>query len=188
MARGNYPGWRFPLSVRPKSPRYPPLVPVVVVAAVMPGTETSCATAARESGCRDWPGVVRGVTVRNWWRWTLRGLAMAAAVGGMVLLALHPSARYYVPNSSPRVSSTATCLSPFNRLTGAQQFKLPRFERQPPELILRMRAVIRVCGAATNGREHIVDALGIGAVILVGLSFLPRRRPVVTVSVDPSLL
>jgi hypothetical protein len=46
----------------------------------------------------------------------------------------------------------------------------------------------RVCSAATNGREHLIDALGIGAVILIGLSFLPRRRPVVTVSVNPSLL
>jgi hypothetical protein len=37
-------------------------------------------------------------------------------------------------------------------------------------------------------REHVIGVLGIGAVIIIGLSFLPRRRPVVTISVNPSLL
>jgi hypothetical protein len=29
---------------------------------------------------------------------------------------------------------------------------------------------------ATNGREHIIEALGGGAILLAGVSFLPRRR------------
>jgi hypothetical protein len=44
------------------------------------------------------------------------------------------------------------------------------------------------CESAASDREHIIEALGAGAVILVGLSFLGRRRPVVTVPVNPSVL
>ena len=81
---------------------------------------------------------------------------------------------------------TATCLSPFNQLTG-EQLKLQRFEHQPPDLMLGARA--RACSAATNKREHALDALAIGAIIIIiALPFLPRRRPAVTVSVNPQVL
>lgn len=123
--------------------------------------------------------------MRGWWRWTLRGIAILALVGGGVLLALHPNALYYPPHSNLH-GYPATCLSPFNRLTGTQQFTLPRYENPPPSVILAVRAEARVCSAATNGREHIVDLLGIGAVVLVGLSFLPRRRHVATTALEPS--
>ena len=108
---------------------------------------------------------------------------MAAVAWGVVLCIAHPIAGYHVPEYFPPVLR-ATCLSPFNRLTGEQQVKLPRSEHQPPDSMSGVRA--RACSGATNRREHTVDALGLCAVIVIGLSFLPRRRPVVTVSVDSS--
>ena len=119
------------------------------------------------------------------WRLILRGLAVAAVVWAGVLCIAQPIANYHVPTYMPPVLR-ATCLSPFNRLTGEQEFKVPRFVKQPPYSMPEVRA--RACSSATNKREHTVDALGVGAVILIGLSFLPRRRPVVTVSVNPSML
>jgi hypothetical protein len=125
-----------------------------------------CTRCARDCGWHHRVNVTdEGVTVSNWWRWVLRGLAVIALVVGGVLLVLHPH------------SASMTCLSPFNRITGSQ-LKLPTGKRQPPSEILAWRAAVRECSAATNGREHIVETLGAVAIVLVGLSFLRRRRPV----------
>ena len=133
--------------------------------------------------------MTREFTVGNSWRWTLRGLAVVALIIAGVLLALHPIVAVRVGNSTSLASgavSNVSCYSPFNRLTG-----VPHPSTHPPmtrHSLLLMPWAVPACRVATIGREHIVDALGIGAVILIGLSFLPRRRPVVTISVDPSLL
>jgi hypothetical protein len=188
---------------------------MAVFATVIPSTETSCAMAARESACRDRPGVVRGVTVRNWWRWTLRGLALLAFVAAGIFLGLRPVVSSHVRSFRdvltgvviviPAQTVTFSCLSPFDRIQGSShpvtlsRPQLPRMQITGPLTALGtnnggffnaepLHFATRVCSAATNGREHLIDALGIGAVILIGLSFLPRRRPVVTVSVNPSLL
>jgi hypothetical protein len=87
-----------------------------------------------------------------------------ALVAGGVLLALHPSASYRLP--------AASCASPFNRLTN----NMPAWNGPLP---YEVSQYIHACGAATNAREHIVEALGAGAVLLAGLSFLPRRRTLI---------
>jgi hypothetical protein len=188
---------------------------MVVFATVMPGTETCRAMAARELACRDWPGVVRGVTVRNWWRWTLRGLAVVALVAAGIFFGLRPVVSSHVRGFRevltgvviviPAQTITLSCPSPFDRVQGSshpvtlshsqlRQMKFTGplkalgsngggfFNTEPPHF------ATMTCGTATNGREHLIDALGMGAIILVGLSFLPRRRPVVTIPVNPSLL
>jgi hypothetical protein len=134
--------------------------------------------------------VAKEVTVRNWWRWTLRGLAMVALIISGVLLALHPGVAVRVGNSTSLASGTlsnVSCHSPFNRLTGLrhQFYTGPPIPKKNP---LLAPWAVPACSSATNGREHIVEALGIGAIILIGLSFLPRRRPVVIVPVNPSIL
>ena len=123
----------------------------------------------------------KGITVRDWWRWALRGAAVLALVAGGVLLALHPTASYQPASDTgyPPVATTS-CLSPFNRLTGYQATNhLGDLDGPyiPPQV---QRAASAACSAATNDREHIVEALGIGAVLLIGLSFLPRRRVLAT--------
>jgi hypothetical protein len=107
--------------------------------------------------------------VREWWRWTLRGVAVLALVAGGVLVALHPVVRVPSPIIFPLgnyPAPTTQCLSPFDRLTG--------------EIGTLNRHAITVCSAGTNDREHIAEALGGGAVLLVALSFLPRRRALAT--------
>jgi hypothetical protein len=109
---------------------------------------------------------------------------MVALVVGGVLLALHPSVHYYLPslsNPSPEAFVIEICPARSTASWAAQRLRstlrLPTLQAAPA-----------ACSAATNGREHALEALGLGAVILVGLSFLPRRRPVVTIPVNPSVL
>jgi hypothetical protein len=108
--------------------------------------------------------------VREPWRWVLRGVAVLALVAGGVFLGLYPVVRIPPPivlsagNHYP--APTTQCLSPFNRVTG--------------EIGVLNRHAITVCSAATNGQEHIAEALGFGAIVLIGLSFLPRRRALAT--------
>jgi hypothetical protein len=128
--------------------------------------------------------------VREWWRWTLRGVAALALAAGGVLLAMHPTVSYqppFFPSADqaipPNLRVPFLCISPFSQLTGARQVAP---DSPPPNAIgspllpaaevAALQAVSAACSAATNGREHIVEALGIGAILLVGLSFLPRRR------------
>jgi hypothetical protein len=102
-------------------------------------------------------------------------LAVVALVVGPVLL------------FQPIPSSTLSCPTAFWQVLG----QTPSGTFHPPRAIASAKRYgdpVAACKSAASDREHIIEALGIGAVVLVGLSFLPRRRPVVTVSVDPSLL
>jgi hypothetical protein len=127
----------------------------------------------------------REVTVRTWWRWVLRGLAVVALAIGAVLLFAQPTASetLRVPGSTNPV--TVGCSSPFEQFQGnvfwTSQPLQPTTETGPDTYALR-------CESAASDREHIVAVLGAGGVVLVGLSFLRRRRPVVTVPVNPSVL
>jgi hypothetical protein len=124
--------------------------------------------------------------VREWWRWTLRGVAVLALAAGGVLLGLHPSARFNNPQIRYPLGndmSITQCLSPFNRLTGDSRLLPPG----PPSAQRLNDARLVACSPVTNSREHIVEALGGGAILLVGVSFLPRRRALVTKrSLEPS--
>jgi hypothetical protein len=117
--------------------------------------------------------------MREWWRWTLRGVAALALVAGGVLLALGPTASVVLPGPAPLgagpLYSLVRCVSPFDRIKGAQLSN-----GNPHEDAFFRRSASVTCSAAINGREHIVEALGGGAILLVGLSFLPRRRAMAT--------
>jgi hypothetical protein len=96
-----------------------------------------------------------------------------------VLLALHPTTSYRSPILHPLGdfhAPTALCPNPFNRLAGAPQFAHENTS-SGHELWMVASAA---CSAAADDREHIINAPGIGAVLLVGLSFLPRRRALAT--------
>lgn len=113
--------------------------------------------------------------MQEWWRWALRGVAAVALVAGGVLLALHPTASYQPASGDPGFNPVgiASCASPFNRLTG----NTPAWNGPLPYVVSQY---LHACGPATNGREHIIEGLGAGAVLLAGLSFLPRRRALAT--------
>ena len=67
--------------------------------------------------------------MREWWRWTLRGVAVLALVAGGVLVALHPVVRVPSPIIFPLgnyPAPTTQCLSPFDRLTGEMALLSPR--------------------------------------------------------------
>ena len=98
-------------------------------------------------------------------RW---GPSRAASDCELPLTDLYPLGTYPEPITE--------CLSPFNRLTGDASCYSPG----PLSAQRRNDARQAACGPATNDREHIVEALGIGAVLLAGLSFLPRRRALAT--------
>ena len=104
---------------------------------------------------------------------------MLPLAAGGVLLGLHPSAGFTNPqNVHPLGNGMAItqCLSPFDRLTGGS-WSLP----PGPASVQHVNDVRLVaCSAVTNDREHIIDALGIGGIVLIGLSFLPRRRALAT--------
>jgi hypothetical protein len=133
---------------------------------------------------------------REWWRWTLRVVAVLVLVAGGVLLGLHPSASYRAPGLAGKSTVvTSLCWSPFNVLRGENNFYrngnyagLQPWALDPngppnPGLVPALAA----CGAVTNGHEHASEALGVGAVLLAGLSLLPRRRALATKrSLEPS--
>lgn len=137
------------------------------------------------------------VTVGSGWRWTLRGLALVALVISGVLLTLRliPSSTFPLKGSKEAV--IATCLSPFDQIQGRALSELLSPRPGPPynaawfmtgPITVWSRREVTRCAQAASDREYIIEALGIGAIILIGLSFLPRRRPVVTVPVNPSVL
>ena len=122
-----------------------------------------------------------------------RGRRLALVAGG-VLLALNPTVSYHPPYVAPSGIHSAfaippnfrvrfLCISPFSQLTGVQQqFSGPAGPSAfTGQLAVapgnpQPKAVSAACGAAANGQEHIAEALGGGAVLLLGLSFLPLRR------------
>lgn len=116
----------------------------------------------------------------NGWRWILRGLAVVTLVIGGVLL--------FQPVTGSNPSTELSCPTPFFQLLG----QAPSGHFHPPAMKVAFANgyadPVAACKSAASDREHIIEALGIGAVVLVGLTFLPRRRPVVTVPVNPSIL
>ncbi len=126
--------------------------------------------------------------MNNWWCWVLRGLAVVALVVGAVLLFTQP-----IPNTSSRVTGdsheivTFGCLSPFEQIRG-RTLSVTGYPTPLVEAAGTDDNFVVECKSAASDHEHIVEALGAGAVILVGLSFLGRRRPVVIVPVNPSVL
>jgi hypothetical protein len=126
--------------------------------------------------------------VREWWRWALRGVAVLAMAAGGLLLGLHPTATYHPPlsldNRASQIPSAERCASPFDRIHPEPRALAAS---PPPGVGLLLGPAATACNAATHEREHIVEALGIGAVLLVGLSFLPRRRePATKRALEPS--
>jgi hypothetical protein len=122
--------------------------------------------------------------VREWWRWTLRGVAVLALVAGGVLLLLHPSASYDSPLAVPaHLQLSEQCDSPLNQIRGTQ-WSSPASRTSiliPTAIYVRLvRVQSAACGSATNGRAYVAEALGIGAVLLLGLSLSPRRRALAT--------
>lgn len=111
------------------------------------------------------------VQLDGWWRWALRTLGVLALVTGAVLLVANPTASRYATGGFGAKPPTVTfqCPSPFGQLTGTHE-----------------SGAISGCSAATTGREHIVESLGSGAVVLVGLSFLRRRGTSLTSRLEPS--
>ncbi len=106
----------------------------------------------------------------NWWRWTLRGLAVVALVVGAVLL--------FQPVSGLNGPSTSlSCPTPFWQILG--QAPSGRFSPPPSRAIAFAKGSadpVAACRSAASDREHVIEALGAGAVVLVGVSFLRRRR------------
>jgi len=49
--------------------------------------------------------------MREWWRWTLRGIAVLGLLAGGILLALHPSATAQVPAPVQVVRATVAACS-----------------------------------------------------------------------------
>jgi hypothetical protein len=87
----------------------------------------------------------------------------------------------------PAQRLTFNCLSPFDRLQRKTTVPLT-------DLIAgKLRRGIDLfpvspCTTATTDQEYECEALGIGAVILIALSFWRRRRPVMIVPVNASVL
>jgi len=134
--------------------------------------------------------------VRNWWRWALRGFAVLAVAAGGILIVIRPTVTYHPTFLSPKTARdfvqqpipanlrvSSGCLSPFNEVMGNT---LPR--EGPTDPPFQPSAFpVAACGSATKDSEHIIEALGIGVVVLVGLSFLPRRRaPAIKQRLEPS--
>ena len=61
---------------------------------------------------------MKKVTMRNWWRWTLRGLAVVALVISGVLLFIQPIANetLHIPGYNKIV--TVGCSTPFQQFQG----------------------------------------------------------------------
>jgi len=119
----------------------------------------------------------KGIAVRALWRWSMRGVALLALVAVVVLLGLHPTASYHpVTGTNYPPVATTSCPSPFDRIYP-----------EPYQVALPGSATASVaCSAATNGREHVAGGLAIGAVLLIGLSLLPRRKAMATKQFEPS--
>ena len=151
------------------------------------------------SGSREGSACVNGGAGR------CEGSLLTLVVGGVVL-ALNRTVSYHPPYVAPSGIHSAfaippeprvrfLCISPFSQLTGVQQqFSGPATSPSAFTGQLAVapgdpqpKAVSAACGAAPTGSEHIAEALGAGAVLLVGLSFLPRRRePATKRALEPS--
>ena len=114
--------------------------------------------------------------MHNWWRWVLRSLAVAALVVGGVLLFIQP-----IANKNLRIYGsvvTLSCSTPFQHLQGKS------VTASEPTTYSGHSPYILECQSAASDREHIIEALGVGVVILVGLSFLRHRRPTASVPLE----
>jgi hypothetical protein len=106
-------------------------------------------------------------------RWALRAVAVGALVVVGFLVVLHPIATV---QGFPADLHFA-CTTPLERIryyvANGGPFPLagyPPFDGPAPAV------VVVVCLRATSARVHLVDLLGAGALLILGLSFLPHRR------------
>jgi hypothetical protein len=115
--------------------------------------------------------------VGDWWRWVLRSTAVLAIGAGGALLAAHPSASFRGPGGLTKVSQAdVACVSPLDRLQGDRTSSGPPRSLSTAVIQEVVLPAVAACNAATNVREHTVEALGISGVIVIGMSFAPRRR------------
>jgi len=114
---------------------------------------------------------MREVTMRNWWRWALRGVAVVEVVSGVVF---------------PAETVTLRCPSAYDRAHGTAHTFVVRVS--PPNSTGSVFVPASSCNPVTMDYNVAASALGIGAVVLIALSFWRRGRPVVNVPVNPSVL
>jgi hypothetical protein len=110
---------------------------------------------------------------------------IALVIGG-VLLTLRPLPSENLVTAGSREVVTMGCPSPFQQFQGHSLSIIG----SPTPLVefASSDAYPLRCKSAASDREHVIEGLGVGAVILTALSFWRRRRPVVTIPVNPSLL
>ena len=136
--------------------------------------------------------------MRNWWRWVLRSLAVVALVVAGVLLALHQVEKFpgvvisYSPRQVvsgvifPAETATLRCPSAYDRAHGKTHIFVVSIS--PHDSTGSVFVPASSCNPVTMDYNDAAIALGIAGGVLIALSFWRRRRPVVTISVDPSVL
>jgi len=151
----------------------------------------------------------------NWWRWILRGIATFALIVAGLLLVVRPiygtgGPAYFVETGDkitvPRQVVSFSCPSTLDQIQGRTRPDLTFWTSGGPGAVVigpiserslnrggfgtpgLPQSPTRACSAAITDREHVAEALVIGLTILISLSFLPRRRPVMVVPVNPSVL
>lgn len=117
--------------------------------------------------------MTRKVAMSAWWRWAMRGLAALALIAVGILLFAQPLAHesLHFPDSDKTV--IIGCSSPFDQIQAKVLWfssDLQPFTESSPDTYLPR------CEADASGREHIIEALSTGAIVLIALSFLRRRR------------
>jgi hypothetical protein len=122
--------------------------------------------------------------VKHWWRWTLRGIALLALVGSGVLVASYRVGSFssvvvdHIPRQVvlgvvvPAETVTIRCPSAYDRAHGKTQISVVSVRPPNPSVSLFVS-----CNPVTEDYNDAALGLGGGAVVLAGLSFFRRRRP-----------
>lgn len=112
------------------------------------------------------------MTWRDWQR-ALRWFAALAVAGGVVLYLLHPHISYEGKTASGKPHQySGQCISPWN--SWSEHYDA----RAKPGTIAAQNQNVgdQACQTAIQGRDHEAWTLGAAAVLLVGISCLPRAR------------
>lgn len=145
--------------------------------------------------------------MRDWWRWVLRGLAVVALVVSGILLVVRPNFGSGLPSARvsktgvitviPHQLVSFSCPSTLDQIQGKTRPSLTYWSSGQGAFVFVFepnsessskgggiyfksglpRSPTRACSAATTEREHVAETFGAGVVMLVGVSFLRRRRP-----------